>query len=57
MMDQKQMQNPDPLPDLQVVPVFNLCLAMYMSKEMMGYPVPLQDTGRLFCLSSPLKSM
>ena len=47
---QVQEHNPAPNPQLQVGPGFNLRLVMDMAAGSFGYPVPLTDDGRPFCL-------
>ena len=47
--------NPSPLPELQVGSVFKIHLSIDMAKEMTWEPVPLIDSGRLFCLDYQLK--
>ena len=49
--------NPSPIPQLQVGPGFKLSLSIEMSAEASGFPVPLMDNDRPFCLSLHLKGV
>ena len=49
------VQNPAPLPDLQVRPGFRLWQSMEQAEKATCMPVPQTDDGRPFCLSYHLK--
>ena len=56
-LTQEAVANPPPQPDLHVIPVFKLRLAMDVAEEMMGEATPRTDVGCLFCLSYHLKGV
>ena len=56
-LHQVQEANPAPIPQIQVVPVFNLRLFMEMTVETSGEPVTTTDDIFLFCLSYHLKGV
>ena len=54
---QVAVQNPNPLPHLQVRPGFRLRQSMEQSNVTTGSPVPQRSDGRPFCLSYHLKGV